>query len=89
VPPQDFDFQLRTSDPRQFRELLDELAAAVFGFVGIPEPDAAWLVAGLAEALAVAGERACDVRFRAQSGALTVDVSCGGTSLTHLSHELT
>jgi hypothetical protein len=81
VADHDFLFALELSDQAPFDRMLGQLTAAVLGHVGYAPAAVEEIAALLRVALAsgaAAGNRRCDVRFRAHAGQLHILVSYHG-----------
>jgi hypothetical protein len=81
VSEHDFLFALELSDEGRFDPMLGQLAGAVLAYVGYAPAEVEEIAARLRDALAsgaAAGNRQCDVRFRAHAGGLEILVSYQG-----------
>ena len=78
MPAQDFLFALQLSDETRVDQMLVELAAAIASHSGLDADACAATTDEVRQALAqgtAAGHHRCDVRFRAASGELAIEVS--------------
>jgi hypothetical protein len=81
VPPQEFYFALEFSSQGVSVALLVDLASQVLSHVGSSVTDVPGLTDALQSAVEkgkAAGDRRCDLQFRATSGALEILVSSNG-----------
>jgi hypothetical protein len=91
VSDHDFLFALDLSDEPHFDRMLQDLAAVVLRYVGFDAGRIAAVTGEVRTALhsgAAGGDTRCDVRFRADAGALRITVTFAGGRAWEATHAL-
>lgn len=91
MPDHEFLFALDVSDEPHFDSLLVDLTSSVLTYVGYQSAAVDELRDALRGALAAGlsnGHKRCDLRFRAQSGALVITVAYAGGAEWHTTRAL-